>query len=386
MFLTYSSFSFCNKRRTVSVSKCQGQKTDQNLKNDKSDRLGVFFTNKSKLRIKKYLTKQGFDNFNSNFVCFENNPDNSTIFEYSALFGYAAAFRLKGMIVINDDLLVGVGRLATAAGEIKVGNFIPSMPMLKNLTNDTNNIDKINNNNIDRKTIQLLIDLPHRIPLNKLNNDISWNEELPACIINNINYPPIKIKYIAFPFDKQIIVDGSICLESLCDNEDGNCVFDPKSFEEAVLLHHEEEKKIENEKNINANNNKNIKNNKTKEEEKQTKLVGEKNKKVKENVKEKGEDDEKECSVCKYIKKGPCKEDFIIWNQCMVDNEHLEVEGYKVKCLKEITKLIYCYRKYEYYDIFMAFDFEEFEKNLKNNESSLTIDADENSKTKNVEK
>lgn len=62
-------------------------------------------------------------------------------------------------------------------------------------------------------------------------------------------------------------------------------------------------------------------------------------------------DDKNECPVCRYIKGGPCKAEFLKWDECVVKIEG--DESVKV-CFPQTVEMMTCFKKYEYYDIMTA--------------------------------
>ena len=59
-----------------------------------------------------------------------------------------------------------------------------------------------------------------------------------------------------------------------------------------------------------------------------------------------------ECPVCKYIKNGACKDEFLSWDAC-ISNAGESEEAIRA-CFPHTVTMMTCFKEYEYYDIMTA--------------------------------
>jgi len=58
-----------------------------------------------------------------------------------------------------------------------------------------------------------------------------------------------------------------------------------------------------------------------------------------------------ECPICKFLKGGPCKDEFLAWDHCLkalTDKQDLHT------CFEQTKQMMTCMQKFEYYDIMIA--------------------------------
>ena len=144
-------------------------------------------------------------------------------------------------------------------------------------------------------------------------------------------YPVDFGDFIPIPKDKQPVVAGIFC-HSLFIDEKGNCTFDRvndiQMTSPPMLIssnHKRENNDISTKEKIDKlidknskNDTKNDQNNNTNNEKNNTK--NEKKEENEENngdEKNEGVDMKPECPVCKYMKGGPCKAEFVQWEDCV---------------------------------------------------------------------
>lgn len=273
-----------------SETRCQAKENSKS-----TDMISVYFTPDSKKLIKDYLKKKGLENVSVDFACIHSRANTATEYVYKPLYGQRAAFRLKGWAKTNPGYMVGYGKVSCMTGELKEEDFEISMPVRFG----------------DESTLQEAVDLPTRLPKEAFTSG-KWMGVIPA----TDKYPEVFLNYRAIPDDDQIVVDGYICGGKFVDNE-GNCTFDKSELEFKKLEKDYEEPPTP----------------------------------VKALPEETAEETEKECPVCKYMKAGPCRTQFINWDKCV---ESMQDESELRKCFPDTVHMMRCMRKHEYYDIMVA--------------------------------
>eukprot|EP01032_Pedospumella_encystans_P031802 gene31802-35897_t len=202
-----------------------------------------------------------------------------------------------------------------------------------------------------------LIDIPTRLEnVRREHSKSLWKGRLPSTSVRGISHDAISgVTYSALPLNKQVIVEGYICSSKFVD-EQGSCLYDRSLDEEEMQL-----LKESNDAKAAAaaaappastvttepptNNDKEV-------------MTGDSSEPV-EPVAAK-----EECAVCRYMKAGPCREEFIAWDTCVQGATEGDLHN---KCFKLTCNMMRCMKNHEYYDIMSAgTDFarlEEVEKN-----------------------
>lgn len=177
-------------------------------------------------------------------------------------------------------------------GEIQDPELLCSIPLYKDKNVDINLKD----------TVERSIDIAIQFQESKLlaNNKSFWKGRLPSATILNQHYPSVGASFVAFPFPKQIVIDGHVCANNLIDN-DGHCSYVTSD--------------INIEDTIDDNRNK------------------------------------AECPVCTFMKAGPCKDECILWDECI---QNINDEKDLGNCFTVTNNMMQCMIKHEYYDILTA--------------------------------
>jgi hypothetical protein len=187
------------------------------------------------------------------------------------------------------------------------------MPSLD--SHDSNNI----NSTMINKSIQLTNTLLDHGILPKLCNDHHASDSgveeefIKLNIANNISVTII-------PFNKQIVLDGRICRSDLFA-QDGSCDFDRSQIEidEGLVEDSDNLQQISDNSNTESNNS--------------------------------SSSSTAECPVCKFMKNGECKEQFVKWDDCM--SKIKEEDDVRI-CYGQTVTMMECMKKHEYYDIMIA--------------------------------
>jgi hypothetical protein len=58
-----------------------------------------------------------------------------------------------------------------------------------------------------------------------------------------------------------------------------------------------------------------------------------------------------ECPVCRYMKAGPCKAEFLKWDDCITK---IEGDESARACFPQTVEMMTCFKNFEYYDIMTA--------------------------------
>lgn len=220
--------------------------------------------------------------------------------------------------------------MSTLTGELKDDNCATSLPIICKTSGTEDQT--------------ACIDLPTRLH----NADVVqgkpyWKGRIIGGKVLDRSYSAEKASFTTIGPSKQIVVDGYLCSSAYVD-EKGNCLFD-RSHDMQV-------------DNSNSNSSSNSSSSSsggsgssaTDTVRNEPTLSPSDDNKV-------GEDD-RECPVCKYMKAGPCREQFEKWDTCvqgLADAEDL------AKCFDVTVSMMECMRSHEYYDMMTAGTEEKFE-------------------------
>lgn len=255
------------------------------------------------------------DELSARRVQFVKGAKERDTFVYGPLFGQRGAFRLKGLITTQTGDIVGVGRISTMVGELKEESYEVALPIVVSGTKESHK--------------QMLLDLPTRLHKSIEASELDlWKGHLHRGSVRGSIYPGIMfVTYRSLPWEQQVVVEGTICSSSLIDDE-GGCDYD----------HSKEELSDE------------LKTELLKVTPAHEKDVAEK---VHASDAERREldTDEDECPVCRYIKKGPCKEQFTEFDKCM---QSIEKDSDVLACAEVTKTMMQCFLQHEYYDIMAA--------------------------------
>jgi len=246
---------------------------------------------------------------------------------YQPLYGERAAFRLKGVVKAEDaGLVVGVGRVSTVAGELKDEECEASITLYPNAAQPAGGLG------LDERSA---MDLPTRLKrADVVRGKSFWKGRiLPQRNVMGRDYAAeSRVTFTAFPFAEQVVVDGYVCSSDHV-NDEGGCGFDRASLEAAPEP---------------AGG--------TEQAPAPASASSDSSSSTSSDEKEEGPAaaaaaDSRECPVCKYMKGGPCKEQFLVWDACvqgMGDDDDVSV------CFPVTVAMMACMRQSEYYDVMTA--------------------------------
>lgn len=271
---------------------------DNTLENHNPKHIAVVLTAKSRENLKNHLRKVGMTGCDGTIVILKDRVNDKDIYLYEPLFGERVAFRLKGIIKTKKGI-VGTGVLSTVSGPLFDDEYTPSIVLL----NDKELSDSSKN------------DLPSRLSKAGIipNRDL-WRGRLPGLTLQE---PAVSLSYSVLPWKNQIVLEGHLCPNTSI-NKHGQCVFERKSIMPPPPS------------------------------------AATSNSKVVEETKQGGgestadSNQEYECPVCKYMKGGPCKEEFLLWDECVTT---LQADEPIQKCYPQTAGMMKCMRQHEYYDI-----------------------------------
>jgi len=311
---------------------------------EKTENISLYLKPESKAILAKFLADRGIEGKEPQFVCFSRNASKDHTYVYKPLYGQRAAFRLKGLVQTDNGIVVGVGKISTMVGEVKDDDYVASVPFFDVKTPPNSTVENT------------LIDIPTRLEnVRREHSKPLWKGRLPSTSVRGVSHDAISgVTYAALPLNKQVVVEGYICSSKFVD-EQGSCLYDRSLDEEEMqLLKESKDAKaaaaaappaptVTTEPP--ANNDKEV-------------MTGDSSEPV-EPVAAK-----EECAVCRYMKAGPCREEFIAWDTCVQGATEDDLHN---KCFKLTCNMMRCMKNHEYYDIMSAgTDFarlEEVEKN-----------------------
>lgn len=277
---------------------CDEATTDRKKAVPKQANISVYVGEDGKKALKNFLIERNYHDRCPHSVCVVKNAAEADHHVYKPLYGQQVAFRLKGIVQTDSGYMAGVGSISSLGGVIEDDNFVASMPFVHpTATQDS---------------VDVMLTLPTRLQKVKdIKEPSYWRGRLPSRMIGGVYYPPISnVSYTPLPLTKQIVVAGRLCGDQYAD-ENGLCTYD-RDLDEL-------------ERDLNGD----------------ASVV----------VTEDGKEVMDTCPVCEYIKRGPCKDEFLSWEGCLLnlqDGEEL------TKCFQVTRELMKCYLKHEYYDVFTA--------------------------------
>ena len=278
---------------------------------ESDETIAVYLKPASKEMINNYLQEKGIKNSKADYVSIVRHASPNEAYVYKPLYGQRAAFRLKGLIRSEQGHNVGTGRISTMVGELKEGDYEAALVCVDPPPGDS---------------LDSVMDLPsRRMNIKGMTHDTYWKGRLPSCVVRGKKHPAITgVTFTPFPLSKQIVVEGYICSSRFVD-ENGNCLYDRSMDDDDVIveLDHTNEKPVEVKDILQGN-----------------------------NVNEEIHTEEKaECPMCRYMKAGPCRGEFIAWDECVQSADETNIQS---KCFSITGDMMKCMRKHEYYDIMTA--------------------------------
>ena len=213
--------------------------------------------------------------------------------------------------------------MSTLTGELKDDDYVPSLP--------------INCQTSGTEDPIACIDLPTRLHnANVVRGKPYWKGRIIGGKVLDRSYSAEKASFTEIGPHKQVVVDGYLCSSAYVD-EKGNCLFD-RSHDMQV-----DSSKSSSSSSSNSSSSSGTSPDATKSSPSDDSKVGE---------------DDRECPVCKYMKAGPCREQFEKWDSCvqgLSDAEDL------AKCFDITVSMMECMRAHEYYDMMTAGTGDKFE-------------------------
>ena len=331
--------------------------------------VAVYLTEESRKIMKRNLSKLGIKgDVDAEYVVIRRNCTSKDSYPYEPLFGERAAFRLKAIARTDDGTIAvghflsynrenkgqkvlclllflrsqGTGRVGLLNGELRDDEYEVSMPIVIKPNND--GAEHPFKSDIDA------IDLPSRLTKAHVVGDKPfWMGRLVAGNVHGKSYPAVKATCVHVEKERQFVVDGYLCRSDFVD-EHGACLFDRAVHMTQSLsdndVHVKEDKEDKEDGDKPPA--------KSKAEAKPTKSGAE------DTPKTEGEKAEEEdgCPVCRYMKAGPCKQEFLSWDGCIQSLKEQEDMG---KCFEVTMAMMGCMREHEYYDMMTAGTGDKFE-------------------------
>lgn len=194
------------------------------------------------------------------------------------------------------------------SGEIRDETLVASLPF------------QLETNDFSKETHLSSIQLPSEVSNVLINSDKSHSEDVQLVHHKNGN-ESITISY--FPKMHQIVLEGRLCRADMID-ADGNCTFDRSQIKLGDESNLDDLSEIPSESAVIISEDKYAINDETEKDE---------------------------CPVCRYMKAGPCKSEFIKWDECVT-----KIDGDEAAkaCFPQTVEMMTCFKNFEYYDIMTA--------------------------------
>jgi hypothetical protein len=277
--------------------------------------MGVYLTEESHKNLQAQLDQIGIGKTHDvgKRVIVRSTLTSRDEFVYFPIYGERVAFRLKGILRAEDSgLVVGTGRLSTVAGELKDDDCEASVTLYPKKREPQKSFDE-----------RAAMDLATRLSrADVVRGKPFWKGRILPQTILDRGYSAERATFTALNWADQIVVDGYLCGSNHVD-ENGACTFDRSTLSEKDVLPPSESSTMEAKKSGSAG----------------------KSASASEGA---DDGDKAECPVCKFMKGGPCKEQFLVWDACvqgMKEDEDLST------CFPVTVKMMECMRNFEYYDI-----------------------------------
>jgi intermembrane space import and assembly protein 40 len=338
---------------------------EKEAKRNEQELIGVYLKPDSIALLEKFLKSRGIQNRSAEFVALHPSASPETAYVYRPLFGERVAFRLKGIIHLPDGRTVGIGRLSTMVGEIRDEHVDVSLPFFPTADQKQQ---------YTPEQVREILDLPtrlHRLP--QVAEKAQWRGTIPAGSVLSKHYPAQKVVYTSLPVKQQLVIDGYMCSDQHYCGENKICKYeaalDPyehpahesvpsssassdTSSDEDVFTHESAQLAAEQE---------------AKEGNKESPTTG-----TPSSSSQEGEvvipHPQPECPICRFLKGGPCKEEFLAWDGCL---KSLTSKDDLHTCYQQTKTMMTCMQQYEYYDIMIAgTDFAKMEQMKQEAESS----------------
>jgi hypothetical protein len=217
-------------------------------------------------------------------------------------------------------------------GELKDDITVPSLPIVCHTSG--------------AEDVTACIDLPTRLhDADVVRGKTYWKGRIIGGKVLDRSYSAEKASFTEIGPSKQIVVDGTLCSSAYVD-EKGNCLFDRAH-----------DMQIDSSSSSSSSSKSKSSSNSSSSSSADT-TSGEQSSSPSDDSTSKVGEDDRECPVCKYMKAGPCREQFEKWDNCvqgLTDAEDL------AKCFDITVSMMECMRSHEYYDMMTAGTEEKFE-------------------------
>lgn len=206
----------------------------------------------------------------------------------------------------------GFGRVAIMSGEIRDEALVASLPL------------QLETDEFVKETHGASIDLPTQLA-EILSSEESESDRKPAVDFKSMKQADEDLVISHFPKMHQIVLEGRLCRADMLDG-DGNCTFDRSQLMSDSDLDNLDKppSMVPSESAAIVTDNKYTVNEETEKEE---------------------------CPVCRYMKAGPCKPEFIKWDECVAK---IAGDESAKACFPQTVEMMTCFKKFEYYDIMTA--------------------------------
>lgn len=271
------------------------------------DSLSIYITPESRKSLDKYFEKKGIKHNSEGLtkICVGNSLTKADIEVYEPLLGENAVFRLKGLLHTKEGDIVGVGRVGTMVGELKHDKFHASLP--------------VSQQKFDEVTLH---DMPTRLmESHAADGKPVWKGRIPPGKVGDrVYYSAVKnATYLTLPVAQQIVISGVLCTDKHVDDK-GNCTFDRSTI--VPVLDTADSSSLP----------------RAPSPDNTTKGPS-------------ADDDGETCPMCRYMKAGPCREEFVTWNTCI---KGVQSDEELQSCFEVTAAMMRCMRAHEHYDIMSA--------------------------------
>lgn len=180
----------------------------------------------------------------------------------------------------------GIGRVSTLAGELLDDDCDSSIAI------------KTTSNQIYGNITTHAIDLPTRLRVMKLDDGVEWDGQMTPSRILNEKYPTEHATFTPISKERQPVIAGILCSSQYVDDA-GNCSFDrAKDMQHTGAPLHTPSSH-------------------SRDRDAPPPTLATLGKTSKNSKIDEESDGKPECPVCKYMKGGPCKQEFVGWEECV---------------------------------------------------------------------
>lgn len=299
--------------------------------------------------VKKEITLNN-NNIANNFVIVHKNIKEEDDEIYRVLYGYEAAFRLKGILYDTNkngeiENMIGIGKVSTMNGVLTSSYFDKKHPIssayvglpitqckqddvkalkqayLKEILNNSSLYDKFMNNLWNDKIIDQfkLDELPE-----SLSESESYSNKYHVKLDDNENTNTVT--FVSLPKSKQVVVAGTLCscIETKEDDMDFNFKSDRSRLNETS----------------------------SSSSPSPSPSPSPATKGKKDGGSSDGDNDE--CPICKFVKGGSCRKEFLLLQEWQ-DKDKVYLDGEGRDEYRQVAAALYnCMSKDEYYDGFIV--------------------------------